>query len=63
MEEGEQPVLAGGGKEGLELGDVQTVPGSRAGTRGRFARSTGLLPMRPSMMTASRNAFRRIACR
>ncbi len=42
---------------------VQTVPGSWACARGRLARSTGLLPMSSSTMTASRNAFLSTACR
>jgi hypothetical protein len=41
---------------------VHTVPGSWACARGRLARSTGLLPMSSSTMTASRNAFLSTAC-
>src|SRR5690242_3533605 len=55
MEEREQAVLLRGGQEGPELGDGPDGAGSWAWTRGRLARSTGLLPINSSTMTASRN--------
>jgi len=68
VKEGEQPMLLRSGQECPELGDGpngarRQAPGAWACARGRLARSTGLLPMSSSTMTASQNAFLSTACR
>src|SRR5262249_21569257 len=63
VEEGEQPVLLCGGQEHPKLDDSPHGARLLAYARGRLARSTGLLPMSASTMTASPSAFRSTACR
>ena len=63
VEEGEQPVLLCRSQESPELDDDPDGAGFLSCARGRLARSTGLLPISSSTMTASRNAFLSTACK